>query len=311
MTRPSRTLCRRSCRTSPTCPRPQTTHGGKASDIYGEDTQIFEGNIEPSDIKQGALGDCYFLSALSALAEQPDNIKRLFETKTYDKKRGLFDVWLCIDGEFIHIVLDDYFPVIHKQPAFSKGQGKELWVLILEKAYAKAYAKAYGNYHKIESGITGQALRDLTGAPYDSLKTDVGQDEVWKKISDAFAKKFIVTAGSQQSVSKEVEKDLGQGIVSSHAYAVLDCKVVQSNGSERILKLRNPWGQGEWKGDWSDDSNKWTPQLKQQLGWSSANDGIFWIRVDDFCKQFSQICITKLNSGYRYASQPIKLGNNK
>ena len=31
---------------------------------------------------------------------------------------------------------------------------------------------------------------------------------------------------------------------------------------ERLVKLRNPWGKGEWKGDWGDDSWLWTPYLK-------------------------------------------------
>ena len=40
-----------------------------------------------------------------------------------------------------------------------------MWVLLLEKAYAKAY----GSYYTIEGGDPGIALRDLTGAPCESL----------------------------------------------------------------------------------------------------------------------------------------------
>ena len=44
------------------------------------DICLFDGGITPSDIKQGELGDCYFLSALSVLAEVPDRISKLFNT---------------------------------------------------------------------------------------------------------------------------------------------------------------------------------------------------------------------------------------
>lgn len=37
--------------------------------------------IEPDDIKQGELGDCYFLATLSAIAEFPWRIKQLFVTR--------------------------------------------------------------------------------------------------------------------------------------------------------------------------------------------------------------------------------------
>jgi calpain-15 len=39
---------------------------------------LFAGKIEPNDIKQGQIGDCYFLSSLAALAEKPDRIRNMF-----------------------------------------------------------------------------------------------------------------------------------------------------------------------------------------------------------------------------------------
>jgi calpain-15 len=41
-------------------------------------SELFEGKIEPNDIKQGQLGDCYLLTALACLAEYPERIKKLF-----------------------------------------------------------------------------------------------------------------------------------------------------------------------------------------------------------------------------------------
>jgi len=58
------------------------------------------------------------------------------------------------------VVVDDKFPCSAKGPLFSRSHGPELWVLLLEKAYAKLY----GAYDKIEGGFAGEALRDLTGA---------------------------------------------------------------------------------------------------------------------------------------------------
>lgn len=82
---------------------------------------------------------------------------------------GLYGVYLCHDGEFIQIALDDYFPCSQDGgPIFSKCKATELWVLFLEKAYAKIY----GTYDSIEAGMAGEALRDLTGAPYEYYKRD-------------------------------------------------------------------------------------------------------------------------------------------
>ena len=55
-----------------------------------------------------------------------------------------------------------------------------------------------------------------------------------------------------------------------------------------MLKLRNPWGHGEWKGLWSDESIVWDqyPSLKADLGLQVANDGIFFMQWEDFEEHF-------------------------
>ena len=49
----------------------------RASEIY-EQPNIFKDGINPNDVKQGALGDCYFLATLSSLAEFPHRIRAMF-----------------------------------------------------------------------------------------------------------------------------------------------------------------------------------------------------------------------------------------
>ena len=116
--------------------------------------------IEPDDIKQGQLGDCYFLATLSAIAEFPWRIKHLFLTKKVNDY-GIYCVKICHFGEWQAIVVDDCFPCDAQRPAFTRGNDNEIWVMILEKAWAKLF----GSYERIEAGLTREALKSLTAAP--------------------------------------------------------------------------------------------------------------------------------------------------
>ena len=71
--------------------------------------QVFEKDIEPGDILQGQLGDCWFLCAVASLAEMPRLVERLFLTKETNEE-GLYRLKLCKNGEWTEVVVDDYFP---------------------------------------------------------------------------------------------------------------------------------------------------------------------------------------------------------
>ena len=71
--------------------------------------EVFYGGIEPTDIKQGALGDCYFLSVLSSLAEKPMRINKLVRTDNTNQY-GIYVVRFNALGKPVEVIVDDYFP---------------------------------------------------------------------------------------------------------------------------------------------------------------------------------------------------------
>ena len=96
------------------------------------------------------------------------------------------------------------------------------------------------------------------------------------------------------------------GIVYGHAYTLLDIVKVNSEGTEVILfKLRNPWGSGEWKGDWSDSSDKWTDELKAQVGLNVAEDGVFYIDEENYLKEYSVSTVGFVDEGAKHTSKRV------
>lgn len=61
----------------------------------------------------------------------------------------------------------------------------------------------------------------------------------------------------------------------------------------RLLKIRNPWGNFEWKGDWSDTSDLWTSDLKEYCDFTEANDGTFFMSWEDAQTYFSRFSVNK------------------
>lgn len=71
------------------------------------------------------------------------------------------------------------------------------------------------------------------------------------------------------------------------------------------MKLRNPWGKFEWKGDWGDESDLWTDELKKKAGLTSEDDGAFWMSFTDFKEYFSRYQICQYQNNFEFASQKI------
>jgi len=119
---------------------------------------------------QGGLGDCWFLSALSSLAQplpegSPLKIKEVavnrvlqteHNTTEEAKSTGIYRFKFFRLGEFVDVVIDDQLPARRRaQPS----EANEWWVPLCEKAYAKFS----GSYNKIIGGNTCWALSELTG----------------------------------------------------------------------------------------------------------------------------------------------------
>ena len=111
--------------------------------------------------------------------------------------------------------------------------------------------------------------------------------DVIKKCLDAH---MLVAAGSRHD--GKTDKDApSQGIIHGHAYTILDAATC--NG-ESIIKLRNPWGSGEWTGKYSTlEDPSWMSQVTSTLRGKKVvhEDGTFWMPFSDFCRHYSHIDI--------------------
>ena len=85
--------------------------------------------------------------------------------------------------------------------------------------------------------------------------------------------------------------DARENIVRMHAYSIMEAREVKGL---RLLKVRNPWGEGEWKGAWSDGSEQWTPEWMQLLNHRFGDDGQFWISYEDLLREYSEFDRTRL-----------------
>ena len=265
--------------------------------------ELFQG-VSINDIQQGELGDCYFLSSLAALAEFPARVQKIFITQTVNTP-GCYCLSPYAMGQKINVTLDENVPVNNdNQCIFAGPSGEEIWALLLEKAWAKVN----GSYANIESGNEKEALHFLTGAPtkevtHNKLKSP---DVLWEKLIDAVERNHIMTASCGGTGRPDDEYDK-LGLITGHAYSLLHAQEITNNGNKvRLVQLRNPWGSHEWKGQWSDDWEGWTPELRSTLKETSADDGIFFMDFEDYITYYQATTICLFRDTHVHSSQKVE-----
>ncbi|CAI2386182.1 unnamed protein product [Moneuplotes crassus] len=261
---------------------------------------IFYESIEPNDIREGALGNSWFTSALATLAERPALIERLFIIKEVSQY-GIYKIKICKNGEWTTVTIDDFFPCYPEGgPIFSRGHGNELWVLLLEKAYAKLH----GNYLQLRKGFTNEALIDLTGCPsccYDFndelIRILITSGEFWDLFKSFESEGYLMSA-STPGEERFLEPGEGNADESSlkpgHAYSIVLVKETKGN---KLINIRNPWGNFDWAGDWSSTSPLWTEEIRNKVNpHLEESDGTFWMCFEDFIKHFRSLNVCRVRN---------------
>uniref|UniRef100_A0A8C8JS25 Calpain-1 catalytic subunit n=1 Tax=Oncorhynchus tshawytscha TaxID=74940 RepID=A0A8C8JS25_ONCTS len=122
-------------------------------------------------------------------------------------------------------------------------------------------------------------------------------NEFWSALIE---KAYAKLSGSYEALSggstTEGFEDFTGGVAEFYE---LRLKQVDFRGRmERLIRIRNPWGQVEWTGAWSDNSSEWNaidPTEREDMN-CHMEDGEFWMPFQEFLRQFSRLEICNLTA---------------
>jgi hypothetical protein len=127
--------------------------------------------IELEDIKQGQVGDCYLLSAIANLAENDSELIQ----NMIEEKNNLYIVTFYQNGIPVKVEVDKKLMILKIEKINILGNKEiteefigttpddDIWVPIIEKAYAKLMAKGEFTHENVQGGNAENAMKVLLG----------------------------------------------------------------------------------------------------------------------------------------------------
>ena len=255
-----------------------------AKEIFGDDVRIFGETTSMNDIILGPADNSFLVSVISSLSNYPSIIIQLFRTLKLPKDDEPIEVCIKIEGIWTIMRLDDKF-LVNKEnnmPIFSYSPTKNIWGLILEKAYAKIC----GGYENILIGNPKDVFESLT--PFRIIEINLKKFEkelFWKYIKSSLENNCIIIC-----ITKNNIKGLDSiGFINNQSFSLLDIQSENNNKIDLIrkIKLRNSLGNKEAF------QNGITEEIKNLGIVTFEEDGIFLMQYYNFLDLFSTsiICV--------------------